>query len=137
VSFFSIFDVAGSSLKAQNIRLNTVASNMANADSISSTAQGAYKARQPVFSSMYMNALGESDLRGVQVSNIVESQAPARKEYQPSHPMADSSGYIYFSNVNTMDEMANMIAASRSYQNSIEVLNTAKQLLTRTLTMGQ
>lgn len=139
MSLFNIFDIAGSSLSAQSLRLNTTASNMANADTVSSTPQQAYRARQPVFAAV-MNALGgdqqEADV-AVKVLGIVESQAPVRSQYEPNNPLADARGYVYTSNVNPIEEMANMISASRSYQSNLEVINTSKQLMLRTLAMGQ
>lgn len=139
MSLFNIFDIAGSSLSAQSLRLNTTASNMANADTVSSTPQQAYRARQPVFAAV-MNALGgnqdETDV-AVKVLGIVESQAPVRSQYEPNNPLADALGYVYTSNVNPIEEMANMISASRSYQSNLEVINTSKQLMLRTLAMGQ
>ncbi|HWQ94445.1 MAG TPA: flagellar basal body rod protein FlgC [Gammaproteobacteria bacterium] len=139
MSLFNIFDIAGSSLSAQSLRLNTTASNMANADTVSSTPQQAYRARQPVFAAV-MNALGgdqqEADV-AVKVLGIVESRAPVRSQYEPNNPLADARGYVYTSNVNPIEEMANMISASRSYQSNLEVINTSKQLMLRTLAMGQ
>jgi flagellar basal-body rod protein FlgC len=121
----------------QTVRLNTVASNMANAEVVSGTAAEAYHARQPVFSAV-MNELGRNQASvPVEVSSIVESQAPVSKVYSPQHPKADSDGYIYQSNVNVVEEMANMISASRSYSTNAEVANTSKQLLLETLRLGQ
>jgi len=133
-----VFNIAGSSMSAQSVRLNTVASNLANADSVSGNKADVYQSRQPVFSAV-MNALNGNDQASVpvRVSAIVESKSPAREEYQPHHPMANKQGYIYKSNVNSIEEMANMMAASRSYQNNVEVFNTSKQLLLKTLSMGR
>ena len=133
-----VFNIAGSSMSAQSVRLNTVASNLANADVVSGNKNDVYQARQPVFSAV-MNVLNGNDQAAVpvRVSAIVESNAPAREEYQPHHPMANDEGYIYKSNVNSIEEMANMMAASRSYQNNVEVFNTSKQLLLKTLSMGR
>jgi flagellar basal-body rod protein FlgC len=137
MGLFRIFDVAGSGMSAQTVRLNTVASNMANAEVVSGTEQGAYHARQPVFSAV-MNALqGDSSSVPVQVSGVVESNAPVNREYNPQNPQADQDGYVYLSNVNMIEEMANMISASRSYQSNAEVANTSKQLLLDTLKIGQ
>ena len=136
MSLFNVFDITGSALAAQNVRLNTTASNLANAESVSSSTGETYRARQPVFAQM----LGEFDspqTAGVRISGIVESQAPLRQEYQPDHPLANEEGYIFKPNVNVIEEMANMISASRSYQTNVEVLNTAKQLMLRTLSMGE
>lgn len=140
MSMFKVFDVAGSALSAQSLRLNVTASNMANANSVSSSTEETYRARQPVFAAMLKNeAAGAGDAQsvGVQVKGIVESQAPLQQQYNPEHPMANEEGYVFLPNVNVAEEMANMISASRSYQSNVEVINTAKQLMMRTLTMGQ
>lgn len=138
MSSFSIFDIAGSAMNAESLRLNLVASNISNANSVSGTAEGVYKSRQPVFAAELKNILNNQDAAGkVNVLGVVESQAPPVMEYAPNHPMADKAGYIYKSNVNTVEEMANMMSASRSYQNNVDVLNTAKQLILQTLKMGQ
>ncbi len=137
MSLFNILDIAGSGMSAQALRLNTTASNLANAESVSSNSADVYRARQPVFSAM-MKALGESPAGvGVQVNGIVESQAPVRKQYEPGHPMANGDGYIFLPNVSMVEEMANMISASRSYQTNSEVAKTTKQLFMRTLSLGQ
>jgi flagellar basal-body rod protein FlgC len=138
MSMFKVFDVAGSALSAQSLRLNVTASNMANANSVSSSEGETYRARQPVFAAMLEQAgAGRQANVGVQVKGVVESQAPLQQQYNPSHPMANEDGYIFLPNVNVVEEMANMISASRSYQSNVEVINTAKQLMMRTLTMGQ
>jgi flagellar basal-body rod protein FlgC len=138
MSMFKVFDVAGSALSAQSLRLNVTASNMANANSVSSSEGETYHARQPVFAAMLEQAGGgQQSAVGVQVKGIVESQAPLQQQYNPSHPMANKDGYVFLPNVNVVEEMANMISASRSYQSNVEVINTAKQLMMRTLTMGQ
>ncbi len=136
MGLFNIFDVAGSGMSAQTVRLNTVASNMANAEVVSGTEAGAYHARQPVFSAV-MQAMGNNAAVPVEVTGVVESQAPVNKQYSPAHPQADKDGYIYMSNVNMVEEMANMISASRSYQGNVEAANTSKQLLIETLRLGQ
>ncbi len=134
----NIFDIAGSGMNAQSLRLNLVASNISNANSISSSLAEVYKSRQPVFAAELKNIMDQNDATSrVMVKGVVESQVPAVMEYAPHHPMADEAGYIYKSNVNTIEEMANMMSASRSYQNNVEVLNTAKQLMLQTLRMGQ
>ncbi len=112
-----------------------MASNLANADAVSGTADGAYKARLPMFKASA--DAGSPDAAGVQVLGVVESQAPADKRYEPGHPLADADGYVYAPNVNVVEEMVNMISASRSYQSSVEVMNTAKELASRTLTLGR
>ena len=137
MGLFNIFDIAGSAMSAQTVRLNTVASNMANADVVSGTEASAYHARQPVFAAV-MKEMGKSSASvPVQITGIVESDAPVNKEYSPQHPQADADGYIYMSNVNMVEEMANMISASRSYQSNVEVANTSKQLLLDTLSLGK
>lgn len=137
MSLFNIFDVAGSALNAQSIRLNTTSSNMANANSASSSTGETYRARQPVFSAVMMNEFDDEQGVGVKVMGVVEKQDPLRMEYNPGHPMANEEGYIFLPNVNVIEEMANMISASRSYQTNIEVMNTAKQMMMRTLSLGQ
>ena len=132
----SIFDIASSAMNAQMLRLNTTASNMANVDTISSTAEGAYRARQPVFASLMADA-NDATRVGVSVNGVETSQAEIPKQYQPGHPMADKDGYIYGSNVNAVEEMANMISASRAYQSNAEIFSTAKTLMLRTLQLGQ
>ena len=135
---FKIFDIAGSGMNAQSLRLNLVASNISNANSISSSLGETYKSRQPVFATQLKNILDQqSAASGVNVLGVVESQAPPVMEYAPNHPMADKEGYIFKPNVNTVEEMANMMSASRSYQNNVEVLNTAKEMMMQTLRMGQ
>ncbi|MFQ3199528.1 MAG: flagellar basal-body rod protein FlgC [Zhongshania sp.] len=126
--------IAASAMNAQMLRLNTVASNMANADTVSGTEEGAYRSRQPVFATMMDQ---QREVIGVAVSGIVESDAPVTKRYEPGHPQADAEGYIYSSNVNTMEEMANMMSASRAYQNNAEVFSTTKTLMLRALQLGQ
>lgn len=138
MSAFKIFDIAGSGMNAQNLRLNLVASNISNANSVSSSIEQTYKSRQPVFSAELQN-LKDKQLQPskVNVLGVVESQAPLVMEYAPNHPMADAQGYIFKPNVNTVEEMANMMSASRSYQNNVEVLDTAKSMMLQTLKMGQ
>lgn len=134
----NIFDIAGSGMNAQSLRLNLVASNISNANSVSSSLDETYKSRQPVFKAELNSIMDKNDPSSkVNVMGVVESQAPPVMEYAPHHPMADDNGYIYKPNVNTVEEMANMMSASRSYQNNVEVLNTAKQLMLQTLKMGQ
>jgi len=137
MSLFSIFDIAGTGMSAQSLRLNTTASNLANADSVSSSIGETYRARQPVFATVLDNAQQGLAQGGVQVKGIIESQEPVRQEYNPSHPLANDQGYVFHSNVDPIAEMANMMSASRSYQNNVEIANTSKQLLMRTLQMGK
>lgn len=126
--------IAASAMNAQMLRLNTVASNMANADTVSGSEEDAYRARQPVFATIMDQ---QREVIGVAVTGIVESEAPIIKRYEPGHPQADANGYIYSSNVNTMEEMANMMSASRAYQNNAEVFSTTKTLMLRALQLGQ
>jgi flagellar basal-body rod protein FlgC len=137
MSLFNVFDIAGSGMSAQSLRLNTTASNLANADSVSSSVDQVYRTRSPVFAAVLDDAQKGYKQGGVEVKGIIESQAPVRQEYNPSHPLANADGYVFHSNVDPIAEMANMMSASRSYQNNVEVANTSKQLLLRTLQLGQ
>ena len=134
MSMFQIFNVAGSAVSAQSQRLNVVASNLANADTVAGPDGQPYKARQVTFQT---RLLGEAGAAGVTVSNIGEDNTPGRRIHDPKHPGADAEGYVTYSNVNPVEEMVNMISASRSYQNNIEVMNTAKSLMLKTLQLGQ
>jgi len=137
MSSFKIFDVAGSGMSAQSVRLNTTASNLANADSISGDPTKVYKAKHPLFEAV-RNGLGtDSATSGVAVKGIVESQADPTARYEPGNPLADANGFVYAPNVNTVEEMVDMISASRSYQNNVEVMNTAKDMMLATLRLGQ
>ena len=129
----NIFSIAGSALTAQSARLNAVASNLANADSVVGADGQAYRAKQVVFKATAVEGGGI----GVRVTQVVDSTAPLRMMYDPKNPAADGQGYVALPNVNVVDEMVNMISASRSYQNNIEVMNTARTLLGKTLQMGQ
>jgi flagellar basal-body rod protein FlgC len=145
----NIFDIAGTGMNAQSLRLNTTASNLANAQSASSSVNEVYRSRQPVFAAIQQDAMRASVTEGtysdnevdaaagVQVLGIVESDAPLQRRYEPTHPKADDEGYVYYPNVNPVEEMANMIAASRSFQMNVEVMNNAKQMVQRVLTLGQ
>ena len=138
MSMLRIFDVAGSAVSAQSQRLNVVASNLANADTVAGPDGQAYKARQVVFQTVLMGARGQPEgAAGVQVSTVRQDDTPGRRVHDPKHPSADADGYVTYSNVNAVEEMVNMISASRSYQNSIEVMSTARSLLQKTLQMGQ
>ena len=137
MSMFSIFDTAASGMSAQSLRLNLVASNMANADAVSSSLGQTYRSRQPVFKTLFDQANPGAAATGVKVAGVVESTAPLVQEYAPDHPLANEQGYIFRPNVNMVEEMANMMSASRSYQGNVEVANAAKQLLIATLRMGQ
>lgn len=135
MSDFRIFDIAGSAMAAQSVRLNTVASNLANADSVSGDPSKVYKAREPVFQALAVD--GDPALAGVQVDQVVQNASEPQKRYEPGHPQADAQGYVYAPNVNPVEEMVNMISAARSYQSSVEVLNTSKDLMLRTLNLGK
>jgi len=138
MSMLSIFNVSGSAASAQSQRLNVVASNLANADTVAGPNGQAYKARQVTFQTELMGELAnDPTAAGVRVSTISEDQTPGRKIHDPKHPSADADGYVTYSNVNAVEEMVNMISASRSYQNNVEVMNTAKGLILKTLQLGQ
>lgn len=134
MSLFNIFNVAGSGMAAQAQRLNVVASNLANADSTTSANGQPYRAKQVVFSAMPVDASGA---QGVKVTAVVEDNSPMHMLYDPKHPMANEQGYVSMPNVKVVDEMVNMISASRAYQNNVDVMNTSKTLLLKTLTIGQ
>lgn len=141
MSLYNIFDIAGSGMSAQTTRLNLVASNLANADTVSSSSGETYRARAPVFAAVLQDAVSQRNSSnasmGVRVLGVVESQAELQQQHMPNHPMANENGMIFKPNVNTIEEMTNMMSASRTYQNNVEVLNTAKQLLQQTLKIGQ
>ncbi|NUS39577.1 MAG: flagellar basal body rod protein FlgC [Lysobacter sp.] len=135
MSNLPIFDVAGSAMTAQSVRLSTVASNMANADTVAGTPDAVYRAKQPVFAAV--EVAGKPELSGVQVSSVQESTAAPLKRYEPTHPLADAQGYVYAPDVDPVAQMVDMISASRSYQADVEVLNTAKELAVATLGLGK
>jgi flagellar basal-body rod protein FlgC len=138
MSLFNVFNITGSGMSAQSMRLNTTASNIANADSVSSSVDETYRARHPVFAAaMQKAAAGQDSSVGVQVLGVVESNKPLNVEYSPEHPMADKDGFIYKPNVNVIEEMTNMISASRSYQTNVQLAESAKNMLNKTLTLGQ
>lgn len=135
MSLFRVFDISSSALLAQSKRLNVVASNLANAESATSSTGQPYRAKQVVFSAVPLDK--GSSAAGVRVTGVVEDPSPLRRQFDPKHPLADDQGYVSYPNVNVVDEMVNMISASRSYQANTEVMNTAKTLLLRTLQLGQ
>lgn len=137
MSLFNVFDIAGSGMSAQSTRLNTVSSNMANSNNVSGNKDDLYRAKNPVFATVMSDVAGRSQASGVRVVRIEESNQEATRRYEPNNPMANEMGYIYQTNVNAMEEMANMISASRSYQNNVEMMNTAKQLMLATLKLGE
>lgn len=136
MSLIGIFDVVGTAMNAQTVRLNTTASNLANANTVATDPEDTYRARQPVFETMIKDFQNEATA-GVRVASIVESLAPLRTQFAPGHPQANEEGHITLPNVNSIEEITNMISASRSYQQNVEVLNTTRQLLERTLQIGQ
>lgn len=145
MSLGGVFDIAGQGMSAQSVRLNTTASNLANAQAASSNIDEVYRARHPVFSVIQQSVMtngsgflqGDEQASGLQVVDIVESDAPLQQRYEPNHPKADENGYVYYPNVNVVEEMADMISASRSFQVNVEVMNSAKTMMQRLLTLGQ
>lgn len=136
MSMFRVFDIAGSAMTAQAQRLNVVASNLANADSVTSSNGQPYRAKQVVFAAEPLGG-NAPESTGVRVTSVIEDSAPLKRIYDPKHPLADAQGYLSLPNVNVVEEMTNMISASRSYQTNIDMMNTAKTLLLKTLTLGQ
>jgi flagellar basal-body rod protein FlgC len=140
MSLFSVFNVAGSALNAETIRLNTTASNLANAESVNGDESKVYRARHPVFQAMMNDADasfdGQDAAIGVRVLGVVESNAPASMRYQPDNPVANKDGYVFMSNVNSIEEMTNMISANRTFATNVEAINTARDLLLKTISMG-
>lgn len=137
MSSFKVFDIAASGMSAQSVRLNTVASNLANANSVSGDKNKVYKARHPVFEALKTAMGADASAAAVKVTGIAESQAPALARYEPGNPLADATGYIYAPNVNTVEEMVDMISASRAYQNNVEVMNTSKEMMLAVIRLGQ
>jgi flagellar basal-body rod protein FlgC len=137
MSFFRIFDTAGSAMSAQSVRLNTTASNLANADTVASSPEAAYRAKEPVFAAIQQGLGKNTETSGVRVTGISESQLPVGSRFEPGNPMANEDGYVFTPNVNPVDELVNMISASRAYQNDVEVMNSAKQLMLKTLELGK
>ena len=137
MSLFKVFEVAGSAMNAQSVRMNVTASNLANAGSVSGDPDKVYRARQPVFASFGESLSNQTGVSGVRLNGIVESSVPLHVLYQPDNPEADADGNVYATNVNTVEEMVNMISASRSYKNNVEMINTTKDLLLQTLSLGR
>lgn len=146
MSLGKIFDTAGSAMSANTVRLNTTASNLANAESAASSIDETYRARHPVFSAIQQQVQqlsfdtvgdGKGEAQGVQVLGIVESDSPLQERYEPNHPLANEEGYVFYPNVNAVEEMTNMISASKAYQMNVEVMNSAKSMMQRVLTLGQ
>ena len=148
MSLNNIFDIAGSGMTAQSVRLNTTASNIANASSAASNTDDVYRARKPIFAAIqheaarehdmqHMNVMSEHASHGVHVHQIVESEAEYDMRYEPNHPLADEKGYVIYPNVNVVEEMADMLSASRGYQTNVDVMDAAKTMMQRVLTLGQ
>lgn len=145
MSLIKIFDIAGSGMSAQSLRLNTTSSNLANAQSAASSTDQVYRARHPVFSAVQQQAnqafqadnTRQQASAGVQVMGIVESDRPLDKRYEPEHPLANEEGYVYYPNVNVVEEMANMISASRSFEMNVDTMDAAKKMMQQILTLGQ
>ena len=135
MSNLPIFDIAGSALQAQSVRMSTIASNLSNADSVAGSAQAAYKPLEPIFQAV--TSRQDPRLTGVQVKEITQSEAPPLQRYEPDHPLADAQGYVYSPNIDPVAQMVNLISTSRNYQAGVEMLNTAKELTLATLTMGR
>ena len=133
MSLINIFSVAGSAMNAQSQRLNTVASNLANADSATSANGEAYRAKQVVFAA---TPVGENGATGVNVAAVIDDPSPMKQVYDPKNPLADDKGYVSMPNVNVVEEMVNMISASRSYQSNADMMSTTKSLLLKTLNIG-
>lgn len=136
MALFNVFDIAGSAMTAQSMRLNVVASNMANADSVTSSNGKPYVAKQVVFEAKKLNERMPKGVAGVVVQKVIDDPAPMKLVYDPASPYADARGYVTMPNVNVVEEMTNMISASRSYQANVEIMNTTKSLIQRTLTLG-
>jgi len=148
MSLGNIFDIAGSGMTAQSLRLNTTASNIANAETASSSTENTYRARKPVFSAIQQSMLnpdqqgfgassGDGPGAGVRVDGIVESDAELQMRYEPQHPAANEDGYVYYPNVNVVEEMADMMSSSRSFQMNVDIMNATKSMMQRVLTLGQ
>ena len=137
MGLFSTFDVAGSALSAQSLRLNLTASNLANMNNVTGDPDAVYRSKHAVFRADQPSFANQMDAVGVRILGVIEGNEPPVQRYDPGHPEADEAGMVFTSRVNAMEEMANMISASRSYQTNLEVINTAKELLSRTLSLGQ
>ncbi len=135
MGLFANFNISGSAISAQSVRLNSIASNLANAETLASSEAAAYRSRQPVFQAM-LDGQGGAAEAGVRMLGVVESQKAVERRYDPGHALADAEGFVYGSNVNPVEEMANMLSASRAYQNNVEVMNTSRDLLLRVLSLG-
>lgn len=137
MALFNVFDIAGSAMTAQSMRLNVVASNMANADSVTGSDGQPYRAKQVIFQAQAVNNSMPKGVNGVAVTKVIDDPSPMRQVYDPQNPFANAEGYVTMPNVDVVEEMTNMISASRSYQANVEMMNTAKTMVQRTLTLGQ
>jgi len=137
MALFNVFDIAGSAMTAQSMRLNVVASNMANADSVTGSDGQPYRAKQVIFQAQPVNSAMPKGVSGVAVTKVIDDPSPMKQVYDPQNPFANAQGYVTMPNVNVVEEMTNMISASRSYQANVEMMNTAKTMIQRTLTLGQ
>ena len=139
MSFSNIYEIAGSGMRSQTLRLNTVASNLANADAAASSEQAAYKALKPVFSSVYQTNQESMQVTGasVQMLGVSQSQQAVERRYEPQNPMANNEGFVFYSNVNAVDEMADMMSASRSFESSVEVMRRVNSMQQSLLRLGQ
>jgi flagellar basal-body rod protein FlgC len=137
MSLLKALETSGTAMNAQQIRLSIISSNLANAQTVSSTSEGAYKAKHPVFAAVMDNYSNENPNIGVKVKDVIESNEPIRKEFNPGHPMSDEEGCIYLTNINSVEEMANMMSASRSFQTNVQVANTSKSMLVKLLRLGK
>ena len=139
MSMYNIFDISGSGMKAQSVRLTTTASNLSNANVVSGTEEGVYRPKYPIFKAEMVNSAvgGFNKTPGVEVEGIFQSAQPPAKRYQPTHPLANKDGYVFSPNVNIVEEMTNMMSASKAYRMNIEVMSTAKELMARTLQLVQ
>lgn len=137
-SLFNVMSIASTGMSAESVRLNTTASNIANANSVSSSIDATYRARKPVFAAEMQNAMeAQQGGTGVKVLGVVQSDKPLQVEYNPNHPMADKDGYIYKPNVNVVEEMADMMSASAAYETNVQVADTTKRIFRRVLQLGQ
>ena len=137
MSSFTIFDIAGSGMSAQSVRLNTVASNLANAESVSGDASTVYRAKHPVFEAVRAELAGRNGGAAVRIAGIVEDTREPEMRHDPGNPLSNADGNVFAPNVNVVEEMVDMISASRAYQNNVEIMNTSKDLLIATLRLGQ
>ena len=137
MSTFKIFDIAGSAVAAQTVRLNTVASNLANSSSVSSTPEGTYRARLPIFEAVRGELMGRDAGVAVRVREVIESDAPPNSRYEPGNPLADANGFVYTPDISAVEQITDMVSASRSYQNNIEVMRTTRDLMLATLRLGR